>query len=110
MRAIFDMRDWHAAACAEMDRPAWQAHDLVEAHRLHDDIEATIGDDSPVHPASKRAVWDWLWELRDAACRGDFAEVRRLADMCKEQIAQEIAWHEEDLAAAWQVSRPPRRR
>jgi hypothetical protein len=36
--------------------------------------------------------------------------VRRFADTWREQIAQEIAWHEEDMAAAWQVPRAPARR
>jgi hypothetical protein len=104
------MQDWHVAALREIDWIDWRTHVIQEAHKLHDDIESAIFDDSPIHPAGKRAVWEWLCDLRDAACRGEFAEVRRFADMCREQIAQEIAWHEEDMAAAWQVPRPPRRR
>jgi hypothetical protein len=104
------MQDWHVAALREIDWIDWRTHVIQEAHKLHDDIETAIFDDSPIHPAGKRAVWGWLCELRDAACCGNLAEVRRLADMCREQIAEELANYEESLESAWQVSGPPSRR
>jgi hypothetical protein len=47
------MRDWHAAAVAEMDWPAWQAHVITEAHRIHDDIESAIGEEFTRSPGEQ---------------------------------------------------------
>jgi hypothetical protein len=76
----------------------WDRFVIDEARQLEAEIEAIMTDE--VHPSARQIVHEWRGELRDAACRGDRDEVRQLAEMCREKIVDEIAWHHECLASA----------
>jgi hypothetical protein len=76
----------------------WDRFVVDEARQLDAEIETACTDE--VHPSARQIVHEWRGELRDAACRGERDEVRRLAAMCREKIVDEIAWHHRCLASA----------
>jgi hypothetical protein len=72
---------------------------LEYARTFADKINADLPD-SGVHPSGAAIVHEYLMEMRDAAARGDAAEVAKLTTWINEKIAEELAWHNHCLRSA----------
>jgi hypothetical protein len=59
--------------------------------------KVTSVDTPYIHPSGAAIVREWLGEMQTAAAAGDAGDIARLADLVREKIADEAAWHEEKL-------------